>query len=239
MTVHTDAPGQALVAIVPAAGVGKRMLSACPKQYLQLGGETILEHTVKRLLSVKDICRVIIALGPEDGYFAETSLSKHPDVTTVVGGKERVDSVLAGLKAIDSDRYPWALVHDAARPCVPKQDIEALIGRCRETGEGGLLAAQVRDTMKRGNGSNQVVETVEREALWHALTPQMYPVKQLQAAIEKALEDKVQITDESSAIEHAGHTSLLVAGSSENLKITRPDDLALAEFILIRQQQSG
>ena len=99
MTLNTDTPGQALVAIVPAAGVGKRMLSACPKQYLQLDGETILEHTVKRLLSVKDICRVIIAISPEDGYFAETSLSKHPDVTMVFGGKERVDSVLAGLKA--------------------------------------------------------------------------------------------------------------------------------------------
>ncbi|WP_281556118.1 2-C-methyl-D-erythritol 4-phosphate cytidylyltransferase [Thalassomonas sp. RHCl1] len=236
MTLNTAATDKALVAIVPAAGVGKRMLSACPKQYLQLDGLTILEHTVNRLLSVADIKHVVIAISPQDGYFHETGLAGHPDVTTVFGGKERVDSVLAGLKAIDSSCYPWVLVHDAARPCVPGQDIDALIKRCRESGEGGLLAYPVRDTMKRSDASDQVLETVEREALWHALTPQMYPAAKLKAAIEKALEDNIQITDESSAMEYVNHTSVLVAGSSENLKITRPDDLAMAEFILLRQQ---
>ncbi|WDE06390.1 2-C-methyl-D-erythritol 4-phosphate cytidylyltransferase [Thalassomonas viridans] len=239
MTLNKNAASGALVAIVPAAGVGKRMLSACPKQYLHLDGQTILEHTVHRLLSVADIQQVIIAISEEDGYFADTGLQQHPQVTTVYGGKERVDSVLAGLKAVDGSRYPWVLVHDAARPCVPEQDINALISRCRETGDGGLLAYPVRDTMKRGDAADQVLETVEREALWHALTPQMYPVGELQAAIEQALADNMPITDESSAMEHAGHTSVLVQGSSENLKITRPDDLAMAEFILIRQQKNG
>ncbi|WDE12830.1 2-C-methyl-D-erythritol 4-phosphate cytidylyltransferase [Thalassomonas haliotis] len=238
MTLNTAATDKALVAIVPAAGVGKRMLSACPKQYLQLDGLTILEHTVNRLLSVDDIQHVVIVISPQDGYFNDTGLANHPDVTTVSGGKERVDSVLAGLKAVDSARYPWVLVHDAARPCVPKEDINALISRCRETGDGGLLAYQVRDTMKRGDASGQVLETVEREALWHALTPQMYPAAQLQTAIEKALEHNIPITDESSAMEYVNHTSVLVAGSSENLKITRPDDLAMAEFILIKQQEN-
>ncbi len=232
---------QRVVAVVPAAGVGKRMQANCPKQYLEIHGKSILHHTVTRLLSHPNISHVVLALGHEDQYFAESELATHPDIVRVDGGKERVHSVLNALHAIDVDEYPWVLVHDAARPCVSHQDIDALIERCIILEQGGLLAAPVRDTMKRGyqqQGNTCVKHTVEREQLWHALTPQMYKTNELRQAIEQALVNDLTITDESSAIELAQLPSHLVLGSSENIKITHPDDLALAEFYLHRQSEN-
>jgi 2-C-methyl-D-erythritol 4-phosphate cytidylyltransferase len=230
------------IAVVPAAGAGKRMLANCPKQYLTIDNETILEHTVERLLSHPLINKVIIALSEGDEYYSRTSLVNNKHIETVIGGKERVDSVLAGLKAIDLQVYPWVLVHDAARPCVTHDDISALITQCIEKQTGGLLAAPVRDTMKRSSCSsdfdvNQVYKTVERENLWHALTPQMYQVNELKEAIINGLSKSSGLTDESSAIELANIPSLLVSASSENIKITHPDDLALAAFFLRKQKQ--
>jgi len=245
-----------LVVVVPAAGVGKRMNASCPKQYLAINNITVLEHTVTRLLSHASIEHVIIVLGEDDEYFPDTNLYHHKKISTVTGGNERVDSVLAGLKSIDTAEFSWVLVHDAARPCVSLKDIGELINRCFSENVGGLLASPVRDTMKRSllkQGSvnipankqatkpatkpatKQVSETVDRNNLWHALTPQMYPVAQLITAIEKAKSNSIEITDESSAIEYCNLASILVEASSDNIKITRPDDLALAEFILNKQ----
>jgi len=238
---HVQAVSQQFTVVVPAAGVGKRMQAHCPKQYLTINGVSILEHTVKRLLSHPQINRIILCLSVADEYFGDTSLAVHPDVTVADGGKERVDSVLNGLKALseltlnNESSHPWVLVHDAARPCVSLQDIDALISQCIERNTGGLLAAPVRDTMKRGDNNNLVTTTVERAKLWHALTPQMYKVTELVQAIELGIASNSNITDESSAIELAGLPSLLVTGSSENIKITHPDDLAFAEFILNKQ----
>ncbi|NQY62787.1 MAG: 2-C-methyl-D-erythritol 4-phosphate cytidylyltransferase [Alteromonadaceae bacterium] len=231
-----------LVAVVPAAGVGKRMLTSCPKQYLKIDGLTILEHTVSRLLSYSAIEQVIVVLSDSDEYFPETSLVENPQVQTVIGGQERVDSVLAGLVAVDQNKYSWVLVHDAARPCFSHQDLDSLIKQCRQKNVGGLLASPVRDTMKRSHiainkeDRPKVKETVDRNNLWHALTPQMYPVKPLISAIKQAQAENFDITDESSAIEHADLPSIIVEGSSDNLKITRPEDLALATFILQQQK---
>jgi 2-C-methyl-D-erythritol 4-phosphate cytidylyltransferase len=231
---------QKFIAIVPAAGVGKRMQANCPKQYLCIDNETILSHTVMRLLSHPLISQVIVALGGNDQYFAESTLAHHKDIIRVTGGIERVNSVLNGLKAVDRNKYPWVLVHDAARPCVSHQDIDKLISQCLSNDYGGILATPVRDTMKRGvhaNGDSCTIEsTVEREQLWHALTPQMYKTDELTSAIEQALENGVNITDEASAIEQANLPSLLVSASSENIKITHPNDLALAEFYLTKQK---
>ena len=221
--------------IVPAAGVGKRMKTLQPKQYLTIDNQTVLEHTVERLLTHPAIDKVIIAIGSEDEYYATTQLIQLKNVSTVVGGKERVDSVLAGLKAININEYPWVLVHDAARPCVSHNDISALISQCIQLNNGGLLATPIRDTIKRSNNNNLVRETVDREQLWHALTPQLYPTSILLQAIETALANNISITDEASAIEYLGQESLLVEGSGDNIKITRPDDLHLAEFILAKQ----
>lgn len=225
-----------LVVIVPAAGIGKRMKAQQPKQYLVIEKHTILEHTVHRLLSHPDIALVVIAISAEDEYFSSTSLAELANVSTVIGGKERVDSVLAGLQSINAQEYPWVLVHDAARPCVSHSDISTLIKQCKVANTGGLLATPIRDTIKRAGSHNLVLETVDREQLWHALTPQMYPTSLLLLAIEKALTDNIKITDEASAIECIGGESLLVEGSSDNLKITRPDDLHLAEYILAKQK---
>ena len=234
------------IAIVPAAGVGKRMQANCPKQYLCINNETILSHTVMRLLSHSLISQVIVAVGADDQYFAESSLANHEDIIRVTGGTERVNSVLNGLKAVDSNIYPWVLVHDAARPCVTHQDIDKLISQCLTNDYGGILASPVRDTMKRGvkvtddskDDKNTIASTVDREQLWHALTPQMYKTDELTSAIEQALENGVNITDEASAIEQANLPSLLVSASSENIKITHPNDLALAEFYLTKQKNT-
>jgi 2-C-methyl-D-erythritol 4-phosphate cytidylyltransferase len=241
MSNKTLALSNQFIVVVPAAGVGKRMLANCPKQYLTIDNKTILEHTVERLLSHFLIGKVIIALGENDEYFPKTSLTNHTQVQTVIGGKERVNSVLAGLASIDTQAHSWVLVHDAARPCVTHYDISSLISHCLEKQVGGLLAAPVRDTMKRSNVStldnNQVSSTVERENLWHALTPQMYKLTELKSAMVSGLTRNEALTDESSAIELANLPSLLVPASSENIKITHPDDLALATFFLSKQKQ--
>ena len=227
------------VVIVPAAGVGKRMGADCPKQYLTINGVSVLEHTVLGLLSHPQINHVILSISNTDQYFRESHLYEHPDVTCVSGGKERVDSVLNGLYAVNQDEYPWVLVHDAARPCITHQDISGLIKQCLAQHTGGILAMPVRDTMKRGaitsTKQNLIVETVEREQLWHALTPQLYKTSLLISAIESGLRQELNITDESSAIELANMASLIIPGSAENIKITHPDDLLLAEFYLMKQ----
>ncbi|WP_052093909.1 2-C-methyl-D-erythritol 4-phosphate cytidylyltransferase [Colwellia psychrerythraea] len=233
---------QKFIVIVPAAGVGKRMRANCPKQYLLINNETVLNHTVKRLLSHPLITQVILALGEHDQYFSESNLAHHKDIIRVKGGAERVDSVLSGLQAVNTQEYPWVLVHDAARPCVTHQDIDKLISQCQQNDCGGILATPVRDTMKRGIAKqgerNTIKNTVDREQLWHALTPQLYKTQELTSAIEVALKQGLPITDEASAMEHANHNSLLVSASSENIKITHPNDLALAEFYLNKQRNS-
>jgi 2-C-methyl-D-erythritol 4-phosphate cytidylyltransferase len=232
---------QEFIVIVPAAGVGKRMLTTCPKQYLKINNDTILAHTVNRLLSHEKITKIILALSDDDEYFAQTSLANNPDVIRVSGGEERVDSVLNGLCAVDETVFPWVLVHDAARPCVSHHDIEQLIEQCLSENSGGLLAAPVVDTLKQSDNTKaslQVERTIDRSQLWHALTPQMYKTCELKQAIEKAQGQGVAITDESSAIEQTGLPSLIVSASRENIKITRPEDLALAAFYLQQQMKN-
>lgn len=229
---------QQFVVVVPAAGVGKRMLASCPKQYLMLNGQSILTHTVERLLSHKNISQVIIALSENDEYFAQTTLADNPNVIRVLGGKERVDSVLSGLKAINHET--WVLVHDAARPCITHQDIDKLISQCIENDIGGILAVPVVDTMKRAVNRGEagdvcINDTIDRSDLWHAFTPQMFKTQELKQAIETAQQKGLTITDESSAIESIGMPSLLINGRRDNIKVTRPEDLALASFYLTQQ----
>lgn len=224
MTDHT-----AIAAIVPAAGIGKRMQSSVPKQYLSLQGKTILEHSIARLQACRQVKQIWLALAADDPYFATTALAQS-DIQRVKGGVERMHSVLNALQLIDEHHYPWVLVHDAARPLVHTTDIQHLISQCLQQDEGGILACRVRDTMKRGE--NFVAETVSREHLWHALTPQFFPTALLRAALKDAIVAGVQVTDEASAMEWAGHRVMLVPGRSDNIKITEPADLALAAFYL-------
>lgn len=230
---------EALYAIVPAAGVGSRMRANIPKQYLKLHEKTILEHTVEKLLAHPSIDKVIIAVSPSDPYFPELGIAKDKRVIRVDGGKERADSVFSALNYIVSElREPnaWALVHDAARPCIIKADIDKLIEAVTLSGEGGILAVPVRDTMKRSSTDNKICHTVERENLWHALTPQMFKARLLYQALKEAQQEQALITDEASAMEAKGIQPILVAGRADNFKITQPEDLDLAAFYLSRDK---
>jgi 2-C-methyl-D-erythritol 4-phosphate cytidylyltransferase len=223
-----------LHAVVPAAGVGSRMGAEIPKQYLQLAGKTVIEQTLERLLQLPGLANIVVALGAGDAVWPGLAIGNDSRLLTVNGGKERADSVLNGLYRLRqlADDDDWVLVHDAARPCVRLTDIEQLIDTCSSHGQGGILATPVHDTMKRSDSHNRIVETVPRENLWHACTPQLFRLGELTGAIERALESGYPVTDEASAMEHAGQQPLLVECSLANIKITRPDDLALAEFYL-------
>lgn len=228
---------QGIVAVVPAAGVGSRMKADRPKQYLTIHAITILEHTVNKLLSHPQVSKIVVAVSESDPYFPELSLSQHPDVVRVKGGNERADSVLSALNYIqESDLGEWVMVHDAARPCIQQSDIDKLIEVSLSHPVGGILAAPVRDTMKRGV-DGQIDHTVERANLWHALTPQMFRTLPLQQVLTEALEQGVSITDEASAFEWKGASPALVAGRSDNFKVTQPEDLALAEFYLSQNKE--
>ena len=222
-----------LTAIVPAAGIGSRMGADCPKQYLTLAGKTILEHTLGCLLSHPAIARVIVALAPHDGWFEQLAVAADPRILRVEGGIERAYSVLNALHVAQGK---WVLVHDAARPCLCHGDLDKLIATAMAC-DGAILGSRVRDTMKRTDGAGNIVATVEREQLWHALTPQMFPTGTLKRALEEGLALGALITDEASAMERAGFTVKMVEGRADNIKVTRPEDLSLAELFL--QQQSA
>lgn len=230
---------QRFAVVVPAAGVGKRMKANHPKQYLSLLGKPILEHTVECLLTHPAVDLVVVAVSPNDEYFSELEIANHPQVIRVAGGQERADSVLSGLNYLATHHqqaYPWVLVHDAARPCLTHDDITQLIEQCTEAKQGGILATPVRDTMKQActdkNGTTCIQQTIDRSLLWHALTPQMFPLQDLTSALSQALERGSNITDEASAMELNQQAPLLVQGRADNIKVTQPEDLALAAFFL-------
>ena len=222
--------------VIPAAGIGRRMNSDTPKQYLTILNQTVIEHTITRLNQHPRVGTIVVVLHPDDRHFESLAVARLANVFTVQGGDERVDSVLAGLSWLSSHHLDseWVLVHDAPRPCIPLSDLTELIKLAEQPQaldqSGGILAYRVRDTMKRG--SDIILATESREHLWHALTPQFFPLEILINAIEKAQLDRVLITDEASAMEYSGYTVALVEGSSKNIKITSPDDLKLAEFYL-------
>ena len=210
-----------------------------PKQYLALHGRTVLEHTLARFLDHPLISGVVVVLTDGDPYWQELAIS-HAKLVTAPGGKERCHSVMNALQvlrgqAADED---WVLVHDAARPCLRREDIDHLIHALSDHAVGGLLGQPVADTMKRTSADDAVIETVSREYLWRALTPQMFRLGELYEALESALNNHQLVTDESSAMELAGKAPKMVEGNGDNIKITRPQDLRLAELYLAEQQES-
>ena len=222
-----------MYAVVPAAGVGRRMQSDVPKQYLALNGKTVIEHTLDRLLSVEHINKIVVVVAEHDDVWPTLDLSSHPKILTAPGGDERCHSVLNGLELIKQDvEDGWVLVHDAARPCVRKADIQRLIATAQQHEVGGILAAPVRDTLKKAGVDNAVAETIDRKNLWHAFTPQMFRLSLLTNALHDALANSVIVTDEAQAIERSGFAPLLIEGETDNVKITQPADLALAALYL-------
>jgi len=211
-----------------------------PKQYATLNGKTIIEHTVSRLIEHPLIEGVVIAISPQDRWWQPLSLSFSKPIVVVDGGEARFESVLNGLiklqeKISDDD---WVLVHDAARPCVRLSDIDNLISHVIDHPVGGILACVVGDTMKRGNNRNEIVETVDRRHLWHALTPQMFRLGLLRSALLNVLENGESVTDEASAVESRHLVPQLVQGCRDNIKVTHYENLLLAEFYLNQQQHA-
>jgi len=223
-------------AVIPAAGVVRRMVASLPKQFLQLGKQTVLEHSLDALWRALHLEATVLV---SEGHPVLASIqANHADrnLLRAPGGSERCHSVLNGLSALSDQAEPgdWVLVHDAARPCVRQQDLRKLVDSLKQHRYGGLLGSPARDTMKRAE-DGAVRETVDRNGLWHAFTPQMFRFGLLHDALQQALEDGYEVTDESSAVEHAGYRPLMVEGHLDNIKITRPEDLPLAEFFLSQQ----
>lgn len=224
--------------MIPAAGSGSRMQAQIPKQYLTLNGRTLLDASLDRVMHIPHLKACVLALSAEDESFAKSEWSKRKNLYTVVGGESRAESVLAGLKEIQAraEKSAWVLVHDAARPCVNLEKIQQLIDACISENCGGILAAPATDTIKRSQDSVSIDTTEDRSQLWHAHTPQFFPLDLLQDALERALRSGANITDEASAIEWAGERVILIPDSRDNIKVTLPEDLAWAEFILEKQK---
>lgn len=231
-------------AVVPAAGVGARMRSAIPKQYLPLAGRPVILHTLERLCSYPRLQGVLVGLAAGDTHWE--ACAAHCGgwprfLGTYLGGATRAHTVLNGVKMLASYARPddWVLVHDAVRPCVRHADMDRLVDVVLAGEDGGLLALPVTDTVKRADDEGRVVETVARARLWRALTPQMFRIAQLSQALERALADDREITDEASAMEATGVRIRLVEGSADNIKITLPADLRLAEIFQQEQEREG
>lgn len=233
----------AYFAVVPAAGIGTRFGGNQAKQYAILDGQPVISHSLQRLLDLDEISHIALVLAAHDEQAALVSAVQNARVSRVAGGAERMDSVLAGLLSLKQARdEDWVLVHDVARPLLRPNDVRELINACAQDDVGGLLAHDVRDTMKqsRANSAELRVEaTVPRAGLMHALTPQLFRYGLLRDALLAARADGVVVTDESAAIERLGHRPRLVLGARDNIKITYADDLALAAFYLSAQRAQG
>jgi len=230
-----DQPSPKFWVIIPAAGIGSRMQSSLPKQYLNISTQSILEHSVHCFLSHPRFDSVAIGIAKDDPYFKLLELSENECAEVFEGGAERVNSVMNGLDFLAgrAKADDWVWVHDAARPCLSHEDIDALIASLPNAQDGSLLAAPIYDTIKRANNQLQVGMTVDRSGLWRAMTPQVFSYSQLYDALTVCIKNEELITDEASAIEACGGHPLLVSGSEKNIKVTRPNDIELArQYIL-------
>ncbi len=225
-------------AVIPAAGSGRRMGSSTPKQYLELAGKTVIEHTLQSLESHPAIHGIVVAVSQGDPHWERIRNQVCQKLLLETnGGKERYNSVLNALERLASyaDPNDWVLVHDAARPCLRHEDIDRLLDKLSSHPVGGLLGIPVADTVKRVDTDTNITETIDRSGLWRALTPQMFRLNDLIRALRLAISQNRPVTDEASAIEWLGLIPQLVEGHADNIKITHPQDLSLAELYLAEQ----
>lgn len=223
--------------VIPAAGRGSRFGGDIPKQYLQIAGRPLIEYALDAVLGHLQVEGVMVALAADDQRWPGwTSLQGKP-VVRCVGGGERADSVLAALQALPDEvgEGGLVLVHDAARPNLGAPDLARLIEAAQIDAGGAILAAPLRDTLKRADSHARSIATQPREGLWRALTPQAFRRGALTAALLRARADRVVVTDEAMAMERIGVFPQLVEGREDNLKVTTPADLALAEYLLSRR----
>ena len=220
--------------VIPAAGIGKRMESDIPKQYVSVHGKTVIEHTIDNFIGRKEIENICISISESDTHWSTLPISKNKKMITTIGGNQRYESVYNGLcalqdKANDDD---WVIVHDAVRPCLKKSIIDRLITDISSHDVGGILALPCFETMKRVNNNQQVEETINREIIWRAQTPQIFKYKKLLLAIEKAINENILITDEAMAMELSNYKPIVIMGDEKNIKITHKDDLKHLELFL-------
>ena len=224
-------------AIVPAAGCGSRMGQPLPKQYLPLGQQLVIEHTLERLLAVTAVTGVVVAISDGDQRFHSLPVAADPKVMTTLGGRERSESVLAGLNFLQKKARltDWVLVHDAARCCVRPDAIARLLATVSSSEVGGILGVPASDTLKQVQ-DQQITATVDRNQIWQAQTPQLFRYGLLRDALQQALQTRQAITDEASAVEAMGLKPQMVMGHYDNIKITHPEDLVIAGAILNAQE---
>lgn len=211
------------------------MQADTPKQYLSIAGRMIIEHSLRSFLFHPALSGLVVVISPDDVYWQTVASEAGLPVYTACGGPQRHQSTLNGLRVLASHAgdNDWVLVHDAVRPCIDTRDIDRLMAELGDDPVGGLLAVPVRDTLKQVS-AQRVAATVERSALWHAQTPQMFRYKLLYDAMQAAADTGVTVTDESQALENAGYRPRIVPGNHSNIKITYPEDLAVAEMHLMR-----
>jgi len=219
--------------VIAAAGRATRYGGQVPKPYLRVAGKTLLEHSLRLFASLPGVAGGAVVLAAGDRRYERLPMALRRRAVAVAGGASRAESVFNGLQSLIAAREDdWVLVHDAARPAVPRRDVEALMAGCRRDAVGGLLAIPVADTVKEADEGGRSIRTLSRERLWRAQTPQMFRLGRLAAAIAAALSAGIEPTDEAAAMERAGHRPKLVEGSALNVKVTRPADLALAAAAL-------
>ena len=225
-------------AVVPAAGRGTRFGGPTPKQYLLAGDRVLLAHTLEALLSHPVVTGVMVVVAENDADWPGWQSLADKPILTCIGGATRAGSVLAGLHALPDDvrADDFVLVHDAARPNLAAADLGRLLEVGRADPVGAILAAPVRDTLKRAGDDGGIDATEPRERLWRALTPQLFRRYQLARALQEAADAGVDITDEAMAMERQGLRPLLVEGSEDNFKVTTPADLSRFEFVLSRRE---
>ncbi|MFT6407031.1 MAG: 2-C-methyl-D-erythritol 4-phosphate cytidylyltransferase [Arenicella sp.] len=222
--------------VMPAAGSGRRMRETIPKQYLSINGSAVIEHAIKVFLKNLEIEKIMVSLAKDDQRFSQLRIANDRRVKTTTGGNSRAQSVLNGLNALSAMDDDWVLVHDAARPCLSAVLLAKLIDCLRDDQVGGILAVPAKDTLKRATADQTISSTVDRADIWQAQTPQMFRYGLLKAALTTAIEQGVETTDEASSLEYCGYQAKLIEGDSRNLKITTPEDFAIAEFLLNTKQ---
>ena len=215
-------------AVVPAAGRGTRFGGELPKQYLVVDGLPLIAHTLAALFTHDAVEGAVVPVSENDPDWPRWTEFAVKPVHPCTGGASRAASVLAGLRALPDDvrADDFVLVHDAARPNLSLTDLSQLLERGRNDPVGAILAAPVRDTLKRAGDDGGIDGTEPRERLWRAFTPQLFRRLQLTRALEAATADGIEVTDEAMAMERLGLRPLLVEGSESNFKITTPADLA-------------
>jgi 2-C-methyl-D-erythritol 4-phosphate cytidylyltransferase len=224
-------------AVLPAAGSGSRFGGEVPKQYIEVAGRPLIAHALDAVLAHPAVEGAMVALAEDDAHWPGWTTRLGKPVRTCTGGADRARSVLAALAALEPDTGDdvLVLVHDAARACLDSRDVDALIAVAGDAGDGALLAAPVRDTLKRIDAHGCSAGTVSRDGFWRAFTPQAARLHVLRDALRSALDSGLAITDEAMALEHAGLRPHLVEGREDNIKLTTPADRALVEFILARR----